>query len=147
MPSVGGVLLDGGGDVIRQKAVENQPVVLRRRVLARAGTGATVTGEEGKLILQANISTISRSCYDVQSTTAGTAIEGPTTITAASAIFDALQTDWVKDSVGYNFQNVVPASVSTDRGNKLVRVVYTLTLTGGDVIVLLWDLDVFNAIP
>ena len=126
---------------------EGQAAKLRRRVLADDGTGLAVGGEEGLLVKRADVSTISYTVYDLDATDPTTAIAGPTTLVVSSTIYDTLQTDWELDDIGYNFEFTLPATVSATRGTHKIRVLPLVTLTGGAVFYLPFELYVTDLIP
>ena len=98
------------------------------------------------LIQQDDVSSISYSVYDLNSATPSTPIAGPTSVTVATAVFDTLQ-DWTLDSVGYNLSVTLPAAVTANRGTATLWVVLTITLTGGTVFYLRFELLVETVVP
>jgi hypothetical protein len=131
--------------VFRGTAFEDQPAALRHRVTARDATGAAVAGEDGFVVLQADVASVAWAAYAVGELTQATAI-ATGTVAVATAVYDTLQS-WKVDATGFNLQVVVPASVFADRGNEVVRVVITVTLSGGTPFNLVWDLLVQDVTP
>lgn len=88
---------------------------------------ARITGDDGAIIVQADVSSIARTTYDC-SQVPPVAVESGTAINVAASVFDELQTDarWDADSTGYNFRNTVPASV-LDTGGRVYRTEYAFT--------------------
>lgn len=86
-----------------------------------------VVGNDGALVTQASFGTITYTVYDL-STTPKTTVEGPTSLTINSVVFNALQTTtldprWTVDTTGYNFAFTVPAADLSKGG-----VVYWVTV-------------------
>lgn len=101
---------------------------------------ARVYGASGTAIVQADVSSIEYSVFDKADTSTATATG---TLTAASVIFNTLQTDsrWGKDSTGYNFAWNVPASVFAT-GSKTYRIEVKITPTSGEPIHIVRDFPV-----
>jgi hypothetical protein len=125
---------------------EDQPVYLRRRVMAKDGTGSAVAGEEGKALRQADINSIALAVYNLSGGTPGTPVH-EAVLDKTLVVFDTLQTGWTVDSAGYNFAHTLPTSVLTGLGAKRVRVKVTFTLTGGTPVQIVWDLTVLQVTP
>ncbi len=85
----------------------------------------------GANLTQSDVSAIEYQIFPTNSTTAHTTA---TSLTVASVVFDALQTDdrWTEDATGYNFRHDVAATVLTDP-SKQYEIEYKVTLTAGDV--------------
>lgn len=103
--------------------------IFQARLATKDGTGAVVT-DEGKAIKQADVSAISYSVFDMDSTTPATAVASGS-LTVSAVIFDVLTDDntWTADSVGKNFQHVVSGSGFATAGHTY-RIVYSITLVG-----------------
>ncbi len=100
------------------------------RVMARNGSGDTVTGE-GKWLEQADVSAI--TCKVIDETNDDTEITPAPTVVVATSIIDtpdASGAKWPVDEVGYNF---LPDLAYTyfPTGGVSYRVEYYFTLTGG----------------
>lgn len=95
---------------------------------------ARIVDNDGSAALKADLSTISRSVFDLDGDTPTVVYSGPTAVVVASSIFNTLQTDdrWDVDEVGYNFLNVVPASVLSSGGHRY-RIEYLFTPVDGEV--------------
>src|SRR5262245_38045281 len=132
--------------IIRCTVLEGQSAHPRRRVLAKDGTGDPVPGEEGKLILSADVSQVSYTVYELEGPTPKEPVAGPADLSVGQVIFNTLQTDWNVDPIGYNFQCTVPAAVFTDRTGGTLRLVVLITLTSGNGFQLPWDLQVENLV-
>ena len=81
------------------------------------------------IVSTSDFSTISRSVYD-----STTVVIGPTTLTVADTILNALSTGtiWTIDSTGFNFIDLVP-STAFPTGGTTYRLEYKFTLTGGEI--------------
>ncbi len=104
------------------------------RITARTGSGgATGVEGEGNWLLAADVSSIERKVFDLDGSTPDTPVI--TSLTVATSVVVATGTDnviWVKDDVGYNFIDDIPASSFPTGGNRY-RVEYKVTLAGGSV--------------
>lgn len=111
---------------------EDSDVTVLGRVVARNGSGAAVT-DEGNLLQQADVSSISYKTFDLDSDTPTAAIESGA-LTVASVILDAAVTGeiWTQDATGYNFIHDVPASWFPTGGHRYA-IEYKFTLSGGAV--------------
>ena len=91
-----------------------------------------IVGLAGAAIVQADVTSIARSVYDVTDTDGGTLTTGPTVVVVSTSVFDTLQTDarWTKDATGYNFRDTVSAASVPD-GDKDYQVEYTFTMADG----------------
>lgn len=99
------------------------------RVTARRATGAsTGVADEWKFLLQADVQTIVRNVYRLDSATPTTAIS-TAPLNIANTIYDTAQS-WSKDSVGWNFADAIPSSVITT-ADALYRVDYVITFVAG----------------
>jgi len=118
------------------KAIVNQDgdVTLLGRVCFRDATGATSPSPcEGKLVQQADLSSITVELFDLDGADPDTA-DQTSTPTIADVIFNTLQTSdiWTNVSGGGNFLFDVPASwLTTGSRNYLVQAKFTNT--GGKV--------------
>lgn len=109
--------------------VANATNEILARVNARRATGSsTGVTDEWKFLLQADISTIVRKTYRLDSSTPDTAID-TTSLTVANVIYDTAQT-WSRDSVGWNFADAISSSVITVAG-AMYRIDYIITLVAG----------------
>lgn len=105
------------------------------------GAGATlmarVLGNSATPITQATCTSIARKVFLNGSSTASDS----SSLTVANVVFDTTQTDarWSEDETGYNFRDVVAASILST-GNAQYRVEYTITPTSGEVIRFAFDL-------
>ena len=89
--------------------------------------------------VQAALSTIVRKIFDASTTTPSEATD-TATLTIASTVFDALQTDgvWTEDATGYNFSDTI-AGADLPNGRRY-RVEYKLTTTGGSVFFIVYEI-------
>lgn len=109
-------------DVIRETIWEDAAI----QCLAR------VTGLAGAAITQTSLSSITYKIFDLNGATPNTPISSGT-LTIASVVFDALQTDarWTLDTTGYNFRHAhVPTAFPI--GDHTYRIEYVFTPTNGD---------------
>jgi len=74
---------------------------------------ARITGNAATNIVQADITSISYTTHDLET---GEKTVSAGTLTVATVVFDALQTDarWTKDTTGYNFRYDIPGSELPD---------------------------------
>lgn len=120
------------------------PVVVPRDASVYEGSGvrwmARVTGGNGANIVQADVSSIAFSVYDLADTDAATATGA---LSVASVVFDSLQTDarWTVDSIGYNFAWDMAYTIFED-GGTTYRVEVTFTPASGDPFHLVRDFPV-----
>lgn len=109
---------------------EDGTAVVLARVCADDGTGAaTGVDGEGNWIKVADLTSITRTVYDL---TLGTTIAGPTTLTLADVIFDTPVTSrtlWTLDFVGWNLKDRLPATSFPTGGNRYL-VEYLFVTTG-----------------
>ena len=125
--------------VHRASAIEDRPCTIIGRFTAISATGNTSPIEsEGKLIKQADVSSIACKVYDSTNTLINTY-----TPTAASNVFDTIQTTltWLLLDSGGNFRYTIPAT-AFPAGNTVNRAEVTITLTDGSLATGLWDIDV-----
>lgn len=125
--------------VHRGSAIEDRPCTIIGRFTAITATGNTSPVEaEGKLIKQADVSSISCKVYDPTGTIINTY-----TPTAASNVFDTIQTTltWLLIDGGGNFRYTIPAG-GFPSGGVVNRAEVTITLTDGSLATGLWDIDV-----
>jgi len=120
------------GPITISQALVSKDIALMARVVSKDGTGANVS-LEGLALKQADVSTITRTVYDLDSPNPGNQVAGPTSLTVATAILNALTVDnnWGRlDATGHNFIDVVPGTVFTTPAHTY-RIVYELVTTGG----------------
>ena len=112
------------------------PIITKGSVFEDGGASlmARVVGNAGVVILQADITSISRAVY------VGTTLQATTAPVVATVVFDTLQTDarWAVDSTGYNFRDDVAASVFAD-GDVIYRVEYKFTPASGEAFWVVFD--------
>lgn len=105
------------------------------RVAASDGTGQpTGVRGEGNWLKQADVSTLTYLVQDITDEDDITTVIDSTSITISAALGDTPTINpakWPVDGVGYNFSHSIPAASFPTRGNRY-RVVYTLTLAGGN---------------
>lgn len=85
-----------------------------------------ILGASASAIVQADISSISISVFDLDNS--NSTAQAATALTVSSVVFNTLQTDarWTKDSTGYNFRYTIPASTfATGEHNYLAEVKFT----------------------
>lgn len=113
---------------------EDGSAVAVARLAAWNGSGsATGVSGEGRWLEQADIEAITCAVYDLNSATPSTPTSEPT-VTVATAVQDTPVTNgeiWPKDDIGWNFRHVL-AATCFPTANHRYRVIYTLTLTGGE---------------
>lgn len=116
---------------------EDGSATVMARLMARNGSGDTVTGE-GKWLKQADFTSITCNIFD---TTAADAEVGTApTVTVSSVIIDTPVTDraiWTKDDVGYNFLLDLAGTYFPTGGHVYTVQMYA-ALTGG-VTTLQWS--------
>lgn len=120
---------------------EDTPLTIMRRFCARQATGAvSPVAKEGKLILLADITSVSVKAYD----SAGDLIVA-TTPAKADVWFDTLQTSdvWTVIVRGGNFLYDCPATMFPS-GNELVTLEVTVTLTSGEPVRAVWQVPVID---
>ena len=114
---------------------EDSDATVLGRITARNGTGtATGVAGEGNWLKQADITSITRKVFDLESATPETAIFS-STVTVSTAVLDTPVTTsvlWTKDTTGYNLLDDIAAS-NFPTGRRTYRVEYVVTLTGGAV--------------
>ena len=129
---------NSGVVVSPERTAPGNDVTFQARVCASEGTGADITAE-GDALKQADISTITRTIYQANGSDPATAVSGPTSLTVSSVVSDTLSNgneQWTLDAIGRNFADTV---TTFDTANAIYRLVYTFTLSGGAVIVLLYQ--------
>ncbi len=106
---------------------------------------AKMTGNDGALILQADVTSIERKTFDLDSTTPDTAVETSAPV-VASVIFDTLQNDsrWTEDALGYNFLDIVASTILIEGGHRY-KVEYYFTMAAGGPIAKFYEITVVNA--
>lgn len=121
------------------KAFEDTEATIIGRICAVQGTGATSpVPREGKLLLQADISTLIAKAY-----TAAGALINSYTLTIASCIFDTLGTTitWANLQGGGNLRAEIPAT-AFPAGSETVTIEVTATLTDGKLARGVWEITV-----
>lgn len=115
--------------IIRGEAFEDSGVSLMGRI----------RGHDGENIVQADLSSIAYSVFDVTNPASVTA-GGTGTLTIADVVYDTLQTDsrWTKDSVGFNFLWPVAATHFAS-GGKTYRFEVAFTPASGAVFHGVWE--------
>lgn len=87
---------------------------------------AQIQGLDGVYIHQADVTSIAYTVYDL---TNASAVVGTGTLTVASVVYDAMQTDdiWERDTIGYNFKTIIPASRFPNASRRyLLNIAFTL---------------------
>lgn len=102
-------------NIIYDSALQSRATTCLSR--SRLSTGAYIT--------IAALSSITRTVKDLTDTTQSLVTDS---LTVASVVFDTLQTDarWTKDSTGFNFLDIVPAS-KLPTADHVYRVEYKAT--------------------
>lgn len=102
------------------------------RITALDGSGDEVVKGEGKLLEEADVSSITCKVYDLgdsDENTPGSVISPDPTVTVANAIYDELQTvGWSQDEFGYNFRHSLGVVYAPTGGN-FYLIEYKITLT------------------
>lgn len=120
---------------------EDTPLTLMCRFCARLASGAvSPVTKEGKLILLADVTSVSIKAYDAT----GTLITS-TTPAKADVLYDTLQTADVWSAVvrGGNFLYDCPAAMFPT-GNELVTLEITITLTSTEPVRAVWQVPVIG---
>ena len=101
---------------------------------------ARVVTADGTNLVQADLTGASVKVYDLNAADPAATVH-TATLTIASVVFDALQTDdrWSADSTGYNFRDTRAASVFTTGGHRY-RVEYSFDPTSGEDFWLIFEL-------
>lgn len=121
-------------------------MIVTQGIVATHGSAtllARIVGWDAVAITQVDIASIAYTAYlqDAADPTVRTAISGhqAVAVPAASAIFDAIQTDsrWTADATGYNFRHTPPITANVLAGTPARQIVieYTLTPATGEPIV------------
>lgn len=124
---------------IRAKIREDGHCSMLARVTAIEGSGTQVTGDLGKPVLQADVSTITCKVFDLgtdPNATSGTEVGSAPSVVVASTIFDTLQTtgwDVNLDSSGYNFRHAIAGATYFTDGGDYFAIEYKFTLTSATV--------------
>lgn len=105
---------------------------------------ARFEAEDGTALVQADITSIAREVFDLESTTPDVAVDSSAPA-VATVIFDTLQTpsSWVEDAIGYNFKDNVEASIVAEGGHRY-RVEYVYTLATGHLRSKVFEITVEN---
>lgn len=120
---------------------EDTPLTLMARFCARQGGGAvSPVAKEGKLLLKADITSISVKAYDSE----GVLITS-TTPSKTDVWYDTLQTAdvWTAVVRGGNFLYDCPATMFPT-GSVMVTIEVTVTLTSGEPVRAVWQVPVIN---
>ncbi len=103
---------------------------------------ARITGNSATNIAQADITSIAYTIHDM---TDNVTTEASGTMTVATVVFDALQTDarWTEDSTGYNFRYDIPAS-ELPNGDRTYRFEIIFNPASGENFSIVRDVDVIG---
>jgi hypothetical protein len=115
--------------------------VIERAIVFEDGAAtcmARIRGADGALITIVSISTITCKVFNLR---VGGAATATPTVTVATAVFDALQTDprWTKDATGYNYRHVIAASILSGP-NQVYRIEYLFTPASGEPFFVLYEI-------
>lgn len=125
-----------------EAAFEDTPYTILARLCARVASGAASPVEtEGKLIQQADVTSVTCKVYDSTG-----ALVISTTPTVSDVIYNTLQTSQVFAKVsqgGGNFLYQIPAT-GFPTGATSVTVELTVTLTTGEPVRAVWIIPVIN---
>lgn len=108
---------------------------------------AKVVDSAGDAITQAGLTSVERRVWNVA--IPGTIVwpVAPTaaTLTIADVVFDTLQTDngWSVDEIGWNFRDIVPASICSGAGITY-RIEYKFTPSSGEVLWAVYEVTTWN---
>lgn len=122
-------------------AFEDTPYTVMGRFCARLASGSTSpVAKEGKLILQADISSISVKAYDSEGV-----LIASTTPSKTDVWYDTLQTSdvWTAVVRGGNFLYDCPATMFPS-GSVMVTLEVTVTLTSTEPVRAVWQVPVIN---
>lgn len=107
------------------------------RLTARNGSGsATGVKGEGNWVQQADVSTITYSVFDLDSSDPDNALVDGSSVTVGDAVLDSPVTTtvlWTRDTTGYNFVHDLPSTTFPTGGHRYL-VEYKVTLSGGEVL-------------
>ena len=115
---------------------EDNSRTLLARVTAAYATGTAISGE-GYWVKQADVTSITRTVYDLTSDPAESVIVlGPTSISKTTAIKDTPVTDGILwdiqvNPLGYNFIDLVPKTAFPTGGHRY-NVKYSFVMAGGE---------------
>jgi hypothetical protein len=104
---------------------------------------ARIRAEDGSYPVQADISTVTCKVFDLDTSTE---ISPAPTFTAASTVFDTLQTSdprWTVDATGFNFAAKLAGS-NFPEGDTTYQVEIKITPVSGNAFYVVYDLDTFN---
>lgn len=124
-------------------AWEDTPLTILARLCAKTATGsASPVPEEGNLLLQADVTSVTCKIYDE-----GGTIVISTTPTTSDVVYDTLQTTgvWKNLARGGNFLYTIPAT-GFPSGLTEVTVEITLTLSSGEPLRLIGNVKVLNLV-
>ena len=129
--------------VFQGRVYEDGSATILARITAGTGSTTGIAGE-GYPVIQADLSTITYSIYDLET---GSFVVNSSSLTIANVIYDTLQdTDgilWAQDGIGYNFRHNL-GSASFPDGDRRYRYEAKFTSMSGDVFWLLLDLTAEN---
>lgn len=129
-------------NVVRGEPVfEDTPVTVLGRLCAKTASGsASPITQEGSLVVQGDVTSISVKAYDETATLIVT-----TTPAASDVLFNTIQTTGLFSNLkrGGNFLYQLPATMFPT-GSTNVRIEMTFTLTSGELVRSLWDFPVIN---
>lgn len=131
-----------GADTFNIEVREDTQFTLMARFCAINGGGAvSPIAEEGNLIIQSDVASISIKVFD----NSGSLILTELTPSAASTVFNTLQTSatWgrIKDKLGGNWRYTVPGTY-VPSPNVLQTVEVVITLTDGSTLPGVWNVNV-----
>lgn len=105
---------------------------------------AIFEAEDGTPLVQADITSIAREIFDLDSTTPDVSVDSSAPV-VATVIFDTLQTpsSWIEDTTGYNFKDTIAASIVAEGGHRY-RAEYVFTLATGHLRSKVFEITVEN---
>lgn len=119
--------------------MSNTPVV-RCPAVVQGETQAFLARIEsgGDPIVSGDVSSVTLASY-----LSGSLVDGPDTLSGTVTAL-VTSTEWVIDGTGYNFRHIAASTFFPTAGN-VYRLVFTITLTNGEVRKLLYDVPVISA--